>query len=94
MMRGVPLIAVRLAALSAWIVVGFGCAQAVAETVRLGPGDLVTYTDAVGGLWCAHVGDVIENGVGGVPWAWVTIDADTRRVARLPIALLNAGCAL
>ena len=96
MIRGRSLAkAVRLVALCAWVVVGFGSTQAVTgSSVRLGLGDPVTYTDASGGPWCAHVGAILENGVGGVPWAWITIDADTRRVIRVPASLLSAGCPL
>ena len=98
MIRGrfltVPLKAVRLVTLCAGVVVGIGVAHAVVGPVRLGPGDLVTYTDAAGGPWCAHVGAILEDGVGGVPWAWITIEADARRVIRLPASLLGTGCPL
>lgn len=95
MIRGRSLAkAVRFVTLCAWVVVGFGGAHAVAGSARLGLGDPVTYTDAAGGPWCAHVGAVLDNGVGGVPWAWITIDADTRRVIRVPASLLSAGCPL
>lgn len=57
-------------------------------------GDLVTYVDAAGGAWCAHVGALVPDGVGGVPWAWITIDVDTRRAVRVPVSLLKAGCPL
>jgi len=80
--------------LCAWFVVGIGGAHADAGPVTLGLGDPVTYTDAAGGAWCARVGAILENGVGGVRWAWITIDADARRVIRLPASLLSAGCPL
>lgn len=89
-----PLKAVRLVTLCAGVVVGIGGAHAVAEPVRLGMGDLVTYTDAAGGSWCAHVGAILEDGVGGVTWAWITLDADARRMIRLPASLLSTGCPL
>lgn len=59
-----------------------------------GLGDLVTYRDEAGGAWCAHVDAMIPNGPGGVPFAWITIDVDTRRAVRVPVSLLKAGCPL
>jgi len=86
--------AARLVTLFALVVVEIGGAKAIARPVGLGLGDPVTYIDAAGGPWCAHVGAILENGVGGVPWAWITIDADTRRVIRVPASLLSVGCPL
>jgi len=86
--------AARLVTLVALVMVEIGGAQAIARPAGLGLGDPVTYTDAAGGPWCAHVGAILEDGVGGVPWAWITIDADIRRVIRVPASLLSAGCPL
>lgn len=76
----------------AWVFSAF--AEGIAGPVGPDLGDLVTYTDAAGGAWCAHVGAIVPDGVGGVPWAWVTIDVDQRRAMRVPVSLLRAGCPL
>ena len=56
------------------------------------PGSKATYVDTAGREWCATVA-AVQLGVGGVPWAWMTIDADPRRGVRAPVSDLRAGCA-
>jgi hypothetical protein len=64
-------------------------------TAKAGPpgpaiGDTVTITMA-GRTWCATVNEV-DTGVDGSPWAWVTINADTRRVFHWPVGEMTAEC--
>lgn len=51
-------------------------------------GQRCTYTDALGRSWAVSVAS-IEQGVDGLPWAWVNVDADPRRVFRVPVASLR-----
>lgn len=54
-------------------------------------GEATTYTEETGTRWCATVRS-IATGAGAVPWAWVTIDADPRRVFHVRYAELRPGC--
>jgi len=51
----------------------------------------VSYTDQSGHIWCAKV-RYVEKGHDGRPWAWLTIDADPRRIMHAPVAELVIGC--
>jgi hypothetical protein len=55
------------------------------------PGATVTYRDPFGRAWCATIQSV-EIGVAGIPTAWVTIDADPRRVFQTALSELTPGC--
>lgn len=55
------------------------------------PGAAVTYKDPSGRGWCATIQSV-ETGVAGVAIAWVTIDADPRRVFHAALTDLTPGC--
>ncbi len=63
----------------------YAAAQALAQ------GTQVTYTDATGRNWCATVA-VTGEGAGAGAWAWLTIDADPRRIAKVPVVELVLGC--
>lgn len=54
-------------------------------------GEATTYTEPAGTRWCARVRSIV-TGAGAVPWAWVTIDADPRRVFSVRYAELRPGC--
>jgi hypothetical protein len=54
-------------------------------------GSVVTYTDAAGRDWCATVHG-FAPGPSADPWAWLTINADPRRVVRAEVASLRLGC--
>lgn len=54
-------------------------------------GEATTYTEETGTRWCAVVRS-IATGTGSVPWAWLTIDADPRRVFHVRYAELRPGC--
>jgi hypothetical protein len=43
-----------------------------------------TYTDPAGARWCVTLG-YTGQGADGRPWAWVTIDADSRRLVHVPL---------
>ena len=66
-----------------------GCASALAQA--LVPGATVTYREASGRTWCATIWS-IEMGVAGVPIAWLTIDADPRRIVHAELSALTPGC--
>lgn len=53
---------------------------------------LVTYTDPMGARWCASIAYLDPEGPGGVAWAWLTLQADPRRIVRAPLAQLAEGC--
>lgn len=81
-----------LVALVLWLVV-FAAFASEPEPVTLpAVGEATTYTEETGTRWCATVRS-IATGVGAIPWAWVTIDADPRRVFHVPHAELRPGCA-
>jgi hypothetical protein len=52
----------------------------------------VTFTESTGRQWCAHILYIDRQGVGGVVVAFLTIDADPRRLFHVPAADLIAGC--
>lgn len=74
-----------------WVLVGlfFGCTDAKADELpRVGM--VCTYTDQGGTEWAATL-QAIASGAGSIPWAWLTINADPRRVVKLPAFELR-GC--
>jgi hypothetical protein len=64
-----------------------------AAAASLAPGASVTYRDATGREWCATV-RTLGVGADTSSWAWVSIDADPRRVVHAEVAELVAGCKL
>lgn len=72
-----------------WAVLVDRCTAEAASVME--PGAVVTYTDAAGRDWCATV-QTIATGVGSTPWAWLTINADPRRVVRVELPDLRMGC--
>lgn len=54
-------------------------------------GMVCTYTDLNGTDWAATV-QAIASGPGGLPWAWLTINADPRRIVKLPAFELQGRC--
>lgn len=71
-------------------VAAVGCAAAFGAQALL-PGERVTYREPSGEVWCATIWS-IEVGVAGVPIAWLTIDADPRRVVHVELSALTPGC--
>jgi hypothetical protein len=72
------------------LIAAFGCAAALGAQALL-PGERVTYREPSGETWCATIWS-IEMGVGGVPIAWLTIDADPRRIVHVELTALAPGC--
>lgn len=72
------------------VAAAFGCAAALGAQALL-PGATVTYREPSGQTWCATIWS-IEIGVAGVPIAWLTIDADPRRVLYVDLSALTPGC--
>lgn len=66
-------------------------ATAALAVEGLVPGAAVTYRDPFGQAWCATI-QTVEIGIAGVPIAWVTIDADPRRVFHAALSELTPGC--
>jgi hypothetical protein len=63
---------------------------ALTDALAAEAGQRCTYSDTLGRDWNVTVASV-ERGVDGQPWAWVNVDADPRRVFRIPVASLR-GC--
>ena len=72
------------------LVAAVGCVAAFGAQALL-PGERVTYRENSGATWCATIWS-IEVGVAGVPIAWLTIDADPRRVVHVELSALTPGC--
>jgi hypothetical protein len=68
------------------------CCAAAFGAPALVVGAKVTYREPSGQAWCATVSS-IEIGIAGTPIAWLTIDADPRRIVPVPLSDLSLGCA-
>ena len=67
-----------------------GCAAAFSAQALV-VGAKVTYRESSGQVWCATIAS-IEMGIAGSPIAWLTIDADPRRIVHIPLSDLTLGC--
>jgi len=59
------------------------------ETVE--PGTHLVYKDGTGREWCVTVA-ALDVGVDSRPWAWFTINEDSRRTGHVPVAELRRPC--
>jgi hypothetical protein len=59
------------------------------ETMQ--PGTHVVYRDGAGREWCVTVA-ALDVGVDSRPWAWFTINEDSRRTGHVPVADLRRPC--
>jgi hypothetical protein len=55
------------------------------------PGANVLHKDVHGRDWCVTIASV-DVGVDGQPWAWFTIDIDSRRIGHAPVADFGTPC--
>ena len=68
-----------------------GLSIGAAHGAELQPaGSRCTWADEFGTTWAVTVA-YVATGADGSPWAWATIDADPRRVVRMPVRDLR-GC--
>lgn len=72
-------------------VAALSVAAVSAASVSVAPGASVTYRDAAGREWCGTV-KTLSVGVDATSWAWVSIDADPRRVVHAAVSELEEGC--
>jgi hypothetical protein len=73
------------------LVLGTIALQAQAAGASMSAGQRVTYRDNGGTAWCATI-TAVEAGVDASSWAWLTIDADRRRVVKVEVVDLVDGC--
>ena len=64
---------------------------AIVAKENVQPGTHVVYKDGAGREWCVTVA-AVDVGVDSRPWAWFTINEDSRRTGHVPVAELRRPC--